>query len=230
MTQTPFSAAGYGEEIALRRELDAAHAEAARPLSRDEVSEILWGIVRSLSGDMTANDLKMYSELEGLARYIHATRRELAMLRPDEIRQRHLPTAHDELGAVVNATEQATNIIMDTCDKITMLGAQVSPEVNNQLIEYVTTIFEACNFQDITGQRITKVVKALQHIEQKVEALVEAFGEELKRLQDEHLLEETPVVEVPPPEEDESWLLQGPQLPGNAIDQDEIDRLLASFG
>jgi chemotaxis protein CheZ len=33
-------------------------------------------------------------------------------------------------------------------------------------------IFEACNFQDLTGQRITKVVRALSFIEERVEAMM----------------------------------------------------------
>jgi chemotaxis protein CheZ len=38
--------------------------------------------------------------------------------------------------------------------------------------EAVVKIFEACNFQDLTGQRITKVVRALSFIEERVEAMM----------------------------------------------------------
>jgi chemotaxis protein CheZ len=84
----------------------------------------------------------------------------------------------------------------------------------------VTRIFEACNFQDITGQRITKVVRTLKHIEGKIEVLIQALGEEVQKTH-------RSAAAADPNNEDS--LLNGPQLPGNAIDQSEIDKLLASF-
>src|SRR5690606_621227 len=101
---------------------------------------------------------------------------EIAALRPDEIRSRHLPTATDELDAVVGATEQATNSILEAVEVIETLVGEMTPEAGKQITEAVTRVYEACNFQDITGQRITKVVKALQHIEQKVDGLLAVFG------------------------------------------------------
>ena len=80
--------------------------------------------------------------------------------------------------------------------------------------------------QDITGQRISKVVKALSEIEAKVDALVAAFGSELKKVEatsEETSFEESG--EVPSDEE----LLHGPQQSGEGISQDEIDRLLADL-
>lgn len=218
---------GTGYDPSLRKSLEAARVQAMTPLSRDDVTEIVNSVLHSLEGDVTAQDFRLYRELEALARFIQTTHDELAVIQPDEIIDRHIPTAHDELGAVVGATEQATNIIMDTCDAITNLGDKVPPEINNLLLDYVTRIFEACNFQDITGQRVTKVIKALEHIEAKVDAMMAAFGDEERRARAQshhHTPEEVAA------DDDESWLLQGPQLPGQAIDQDEIDRLLASFG
>ena len=37
-------------------------------------------------------------------------------------------------------------------------------------------IFEACSFQDITGQRITKVVSTLTYIEERLHGLQDAWG------------------------------------------------------
>ena len=66
-----------------------------------------------------------------------------------------LPDASVELNAVVDATEQATNQIMESSEALTALpfaDAQTTMQVN----AHVTRIFEACSFQDITGQRIAK--------------------------------------------------------------------------
>src|SRR3546814_10175717 len=55
----------------------------------------------------------------------------------------------------------------------------MSPELAEKITDAVTRVYEACNFQDITGQRITKAVKALQHIEQKVAGLPAVFGADI---------------------------------------------------
>ena len=84
--------------------------------------------------------------------------------------------------------------------------------------EQVIKIFEACSFQDITGQRITKVVATLKTIEGKVETLVNALGNKMPGF-----------YEDADGEDDEVSLLNGPQLPDQAISQDDIDKLLAEF-
>ena len=51
-----------------------------------------------------------------------------------------------------------------------------SGEPAAKLQDATTRIYEACSFQDITGQRITKVVAALKAIEAKVAQIVATFG------------------------------------------------------
>ncbi len=212
-----------------RQRLDQARVQAATPLSREEVGEIVRQILASMGGDVSASDLKLYDELEELARYIHHARSEIAAIRPEEIRESHIPTATDELDAVVGATEAATNTIMDVCDLIGGLVPKLDAEHGALLTDAVTRVFEACNFQDVTGQRITKVVRTLKTIEAKVEALIVAFGEHAG---ERSVPIQVPVVPAAPALggfDPDAALLHGPALPGQSIDQDEIDRLLASF-
>ena len=84
----------------------------------------------------------------------------------------------------------------------------------------VTKIYEACSFQDITGQRITKVVTTLKAIEGKVAQIITTFGVQVG----------TADAREGPPVANGAELLNGPQLPSNAMDQSDIDKLLASFG
>ncbi len=205
-------------------QLAAARRQAVQPITTEEVAGLLRDIVSSLDGDMTAGDLKVYHELEDLAHYIQQARAEIAAVRPDEIRSSHIPTATDELDAVVGATEAATNTIMDACDAIAQIADRLGPADNAALTEAVTRVFEACNFQDVTGQRITKVVRALKHIEAKIDQLIAIFG-------DSGIGSGAPgpVAEPTPTQDPDAHLVHGPSLPGEAIDQDEIDRLLASF-
>ena len=99
-------------------------------------------------------------------------------------------------------------------------------EIAEQVTNAVTQVYESCNFQDITGQRITKVVKTLKHIEDRVEALVAAFGDEIQKYRETHPREEQPPQQQKTTDEK---LLNGPQLPDDAGKQADIDALLASF-
>ncbi len=82
----------------------------------------------------------------------------------------------------------------------------------------VMQIFEACSFQDITGQRISKVVSTLQHVEDRVSKLINILGVADKP-------QENPNVNKEEIDEDAA-LLNGPALEGEGIDQSEIDDLL----
>jgi chemotaxis protein CheZ len=207
-----------GEDNDLTRKLDAAQARPRIAVDTTEVAAVVEAIVESLSGDMSVADLKLYRELEQLARYIQRAKREIADIKPHDIRERHIPMATDELDAVVEATAEATGIILDEAEAVQKLGAALPPQVNNKIAAAVTRIYEACNFQDITGQRITKVVRTLKYIEAKVDALLAAFGETVvgKSL-------------PPPPKLPDEDFVSGPQLPKAANSQDEIDAILASL-
>ena len=224
------------EQKLLRQRLDTAFAEAAQPLSRDEVTDIVRNILGSMDGDISATDLRLYKEVVDLAKYIETAKQEIAALQPAEIRDEHIRTATDELDAVIGATEKATFAIFDACDAIGAIAGQSDAGTSAKLNEQITAIYEACNFQDITGQRISKVVRTLKHIESKVDMIVAAFGSEVRQNHAPRLAklaaeEAEAAVHFEPMSaaEADQQLLHGPQLPGNAMDQDEIDRLLASF-
>ncbi len=224
------------EQKLLRQRLDSAFAEAATPLSRDEVTDIVRNILGSMDGDISATDLRLYKEVVDLAKFIETAKQEIAALQPAEIRDEHIRTATDELDAVIGATEKATFAIFDACDAIGAIAGQTDADNSAKLNDQITKIYEACNFQDITGQRISKVVRTLKHIESKVDMIVAAFGSEVRQNHAPRLAKlaaedaEAAVHYEPMTEEEaDKQLLHGPQMPGNAMDQDEIDRLLASF-
>jgi chemotaxis protein CheZ len=212
-----------------RASLAAAHAAAAAPaMDRKQIEEIVQSVVVSLRGDLTAADLSLYQELEGLARFIQSAKAEIAALRPDEIQNEHLPSAADELDAIVGATEDATGTILDSVEKIEAIAQKIENEQGAQIADIVTKIYEACNFQDITGQRITKVVKTLKQIENKVAALIGAFGDEIAREKARAAAaaaESQPAAVTPTDKPTDEDLLNGPQLPGNANSQADIDAL-----
>jgi chemotaxis protein CheZ len=197
-----------------------------RPVDRSEIEKVVQSVVATLRGDMTAAELSLYAELEGLSRFIRHAKVEIAALRPDEIQDKHLPTAADELDAIVGSTEQATNVILDSVEKIERASSALTGEPKDAIGTAITNIYEACNFQDITGQRINKVVRTLKQIEDKVAGLVKAFGEEIERAAS--IVRAEPASEPADQADADKALLNGPQLPGAGNTQADIDALFGS--
>jgi chemotaxis protein CheZ len=105
-------------------------------------------------------------------------------------------------------------------EEIERLAGSLPPDIAAPLGDVVIKVYEACGFQDITGQRISKVVKALYHIEGKIDALLAVFGADLSEA----------VVEEATEADAAASLLNGPALPTTATNsQADIDALLASF-
>jgi chemotaxis protein CheZ len=109
-----------------------------------------------------------------------------------------------ELEAVVQATEAAATTILEAAEAIQAWidGGSRDPDAIRSLASRVGAIFEACSFQDITGQRIRR---AIQHLEQ-VEALLGRY------LQPAHGAPAPDTDRAPPPSPD--------------LAQAEIDQLL----
>jgi len=198
----------------------AALRDADGAVAADDIQTLIDAVMTHAPGDISHDDHALYAEIRSLAESIQRARSEIASLRPQEISEDFIPTATDELDAVVGATEHATNAIMDNAEAIQALTGEMSETAAEKVEAAVTEIFTACGFQDITGQRITKVVSALKEIETKVAALLSAFDADLT----------TPSGAKAAASGDDSDLLNGPQLPGRAQNQADIDRILSGEG
>jgi chemotaxis protein CheZ len=192
----------------------------------DRIEATVRAVLTSMAGDLTAKESALLAELEGLGRTIARAKAEFAALKVEDIRDAHIPSATDELDAIVDHTAHATNEILDCCETLEQLQAEISGEAADKLQGAVTRIYEACSFQDITGQRIGKVVTALKAIEGRISAVVSAAS----GMPGPEPASATPTV---PSRDDKRTegekLANGPQLPGSGVSQSEIDRLLASF-
>ncbi len=208
------------DEAVLRARLDRIRIRHPAP-APEAVAEVVRAVLATMQGDLTATETALLGEVAELGRTIAAAKAEIAALRVDDINASHIPSATDELDAIVAHTAAATELILETCETLDRVAGTLAAEgqgaLSAQLQDATTRIYEACGFQDITGQRITKVVTTLKTIEAKVAHIIAAFGERQPGGE--------PLPEAPPVEE----LLHGPQLPTNAMDQTDIDKLLASF-
>ena len=162
-------------------------------------------------------------QLHELKESIDKTKREIAALhRPGEDEDKFI-TAAMELDAIVKATEEATNNILgaseDIEDHVQAVRERITDEKSQEHLQAISDlvihIFENCNFQDITGQRTGKVVKTINYLEERILTMINIWGEE--EFEGIELDEDART-------EDEK-LLEGPQLEGQGISQDDIDAL-----
>ena len=169
-----------------------------------------------------ANVLK--KELLGLFQYLKRVRQEIAAINRPADEELHFDSMSDQLDAIVKATEEATNTIMECMEKndevVSKLKETITGEEQLKLLDEISNngadVFQACSFQDITGQRVTKVVKSVTYVEDRVNALISVWGKD-----------EIDSIEVKPEVEktEDEKLLKGPALEGEGISQDEIDKL-----
>jgi chemotaxis protein CheZ len=165
------------------------------------------------------------TELRALAVCIEQTKAEIAALKPAEANDDRLVAVAFELDAIVSSTERATQQILEASEKIETITREIRSHSSDGYVsrlaedinDTIVSIFEACNFQDITGQRITKVVRTLNYIEARVTAMIDIWGSEsladiAPKATEEH-------------QDEEAKLLNGPALENQGISQDEIDKL-----
>lgn len=171
---------------------------------------------------------QIQSELADISGRIKSTKMEIAAIRHPRALEDRFHRASMELNAVVASTESATHGIMEAAERIdtgikALMQSASEQETRAQLenlSRLVVSIFEACNFQDLTGQRINKVVRTLLFIEERVDAMI--------KLWDPREFEAMPLPEEPWVKKDEQLDLTGPAVEGesgHSISQAEIDAL-----
>jgi chemotaxis protein CheZ len=127
---------------------------------------------------------KLKVELDLIHDAINRTKREIAVLHGKSFEGDEMSKVTGELGAVVGGTEEATQQILEAAEAIdqaaTALTKVNSPDqqklLSEEIQERVVSIFEACNFQDLTGQRISKVMTTMKFIENHINVMMEIWG------------------------------------------------------
>ncbi len=164
-------------------------------------------------------------ELQDMSASISQARREIAALRPTEDGNDRFSTASNELDAIIVSTERASSEILTSSERILEMigklrdGGDDAADLHSKIEAEVMEIFTACSFQDLTGQRTTKVINVLRYIEQRIGSMIAIWGED-----------KIPRDDLPPDPVDDrpdAHLLHGPSLTG--IDQNEVDQLMSGF-
>ncbi|MDQ2083424.1 protein phosphatase CheZ [Xanthobacteraceae bacterium Astr-EGSB] len=170
---------------------------------------------------------KLKNELDLIQEAISKTKHEIATVHLTGFKGPEMVRVTNELDAIVGGTEQATQSILAAAEEIDQHANSLSAAVKNEhekdlahdIQDRVIHIFEACNFQDLTGQRISKVVATLKFIEQHIGRMMEIWGgiDAFKDADPEAFAER----------EGDKKLVNGPKLAGETghASQDDIDAL-----
>jgi chemotaxis protein CheZ len=175
-------------------------------------------------GALKSNELnELKDETSIIARAISRTKQEIAALQASALNGLAPGRVARELDAVIEDAERATQQILDAAEAIDEAANSLSASLRNRqeqalaqdIQDQVIGLFEACNFQDLSGQRITKVLATLELVEDHIARMMEIWGgiPEIKP--------ESGAAGTPP--------VHGPKLngdPGHAS-QGEIDALFA---
>lgn len=127
-----------------------------------------------------ADRLRM--DLVEMATAIAKTRTEIASIKPEGDHKGSLTEASEELDSIVHATEQATSDILAAAEQVqeiawTLREHGIDAEACDALDRRSADIYTACSFQDLTGQRTRKVVEVLRFLEQRINAMIDIWGD-----------------------------------------------------
>jgi chemotaxis regulatin CheY-phosphate phosphatase CheZ len=192
-------------------------APAGESLSREfaGIARQAEGLAQSMQDFFQKLDRTIYRDLSAIADAIAKAREEIRALQPHSLCRERLPSAGAELRAIVKDTEAATHRIMTAAEALLASSPEDTMEYRAFRDEQVTLIFEACGFQDITGQRVSKVVGVLEMVESRVGRLAGALGvSDAER----NAME-------PEDSKRRDKLLNGPAINGPETSQDEIDAM-----
>ncbi len=190
----------------------------AQPIRLDEAEHYLGRVVAALHALTPERKGPLVGVLNFLLEHIRRTRTEFNALKSNAAYGPSLSSAVDELEEIVLETAAATNKIMDAAEVIERIAGNAPGGLGSELRAEATKIYEASAFQDITGQRITKAIRAFQAIEQQITTLVKACCDGSA---------DALCAAVP---HGDNALMNGPQRSGLANSQADIDKLLESLG
>ncbi|OEJ67763.1 protein phosphatase CheZ [Magnetovibrio blakemorei] len=118
--------------------------------------------------------------------YMERIKSEIAAVKHPNSKVDHFNKAADQLAAIVTATEEATNTIMAATEATSTIAEKLKDHIRigevtddlDLIIDNANKVFEACTFQDITGQRIGKIVQTMNLLEGTLSSLVVIIGKD----------------------------------------------------
>ncbi len=202
--------------LKIRTAIDTLKSSGVRERPLVEVLGLSHQMADAMQAFFGSLDRSIIGEFQYIADYIQKARDEIAGLQPNDIGNTRIPGASQELDAVVRDTERATETIMTEAETIMGLEPTDLASYKAEVDAAMMRMFEACSFQDLTGQRIKKVITTLRHIEDRVSRFAGALG-----------VQDSAAAETADEKRNRELILNGPARDGPATSQDDIDAMFA---
>lgn len=216
----------------LKDRIEGLTAEGGRTLSAQELADVIGEVARSLTADLGPLSVTTPSETEEVSEAADigdAAGAMDALNRIGTVDQGEGPLADisRDLEEIRTATQDAAAKILACAEGIEELSERpdLDPDDHAVLSGISTEIFQASAFQDLTGQRLSRIGEVLRQVEYFVASTKAALGDEAAAAEASALsgtVEEAESRKV-------EYILHGPQDAGEANSQDEIDKILAGF-
>jgi chemotaxis protein CheZ len=226
MDAMPFHREIMSELRAIRDQMNKSSARHPERTAEQRPSDNMPAMIESYRAQIEQCE-KLKVELDLIHEAINRTKQEIALLHGRSFNGNEMAKVTGELGAVVGGTEEATQQILEAVEAIDEAAssivktksAELQARFSQDIQERVVSIFEACNFQDLTGQRISKVMNTMRFIENHINIMMDIWGgvDAIKKhapvLADERI--------------GDARLLNGPRGPGEEghASQNDIDAL-----
>jgi chemotaxis protein CheZ len=175
----------------------------------------------AIRGERTAESVdRIRFDLVEMAKAIARTKAEIAAIKPDGEQHGKFGEASEELDSIVGATEAATSDILAAAEHIqevawTLREQGLEAEVCDLIDAKATAVYTACSFQDLTGQRIRKVIQVLRYLEGRINAMIDIWG-----LDGSMAAEAASAARA---RAGEAALLSGPAHVAHGLDQSDVD-------
>lgn len=168
---------------AIRDQMALPRAAMIAPVAAHPVSDTTQATIEAYRAQIEQCE-KLKVELDLIHEAIDRTKREIAVLHGKSFSGEEMTKVTGELGAVVGGTEEATQQILEAAEAIdeaasalgTAQSADQQARLSQDIQDRVVGIFEACNFQDLTGQRIAKVMTTMKFIEHHINVMMDIWG------------------------------------------------------
>lgn len=164
------------------REFLLEHARRSRQAETRALLDAIARLEAHLGVGQTFGDAKrLRSDLDDMSDVIARTRTDLAGMAPGGDSPGASTMASGSLDWIVSATEKATSHILDATEKVqevawTMRESGSNPVFCDRLDRHVTDIYAACASQDVTAQRVGRVVSAFAVLEKRIATIGRTCG------------------------------------------------------
>ena len=220
------------ESTGLESCIDALKADGTRTISADELSDIIGEVARTLTADLEPQGKTAGADAgtaiePAPAEDSHAAIAALAEIGTIDEGSGPLAELWHQLDEIRTATQDAASKIIVCAEDVEGIAERPDSDSEDQELfeQLATDMFEATVFQDLTGQRLTRIAEILRQIEYFVTSAKASLGDKSAGEAADTLSENIDKTEQRKVE----YILHGPQDAGTANTQEEIDKILASF-